>query len=210
MYSWPSLCKKIRAYRTYNDESLLPDLLSHLCVVRLGLYELSSQIQLILDQSEKVVSGPSFRCDDLVSSVYRFADDLLPRLVAMHAGYTLIVERMITALGMQDLVYGACAPSMIDPAVTAGPGQFDISSLCLRIWMTYEHAWNQRPIGTQFMHVPLTVSYMFAGPTMQAWILKSVNELDEHLRMEKPRIHHITILHIGRIYCGLDTPMAMM
>lgn len=204
MCSWPTLAKRIREYRTSRDVGQLPDLLSLLCSIRLALYRLSIRIQAIIDEGCKILVGPSLRGDDLVSDVYRYGDDKLPNLVAMHAACSLIVERMVTAIDAQDFVYPTCAPQMTNPVINTAPGQIDIQALCLRIWMTYEHAWHQRPIAAQFMHVPLTASYLYAGPAMQAWIIKAENALDDHHQLERKRFNPVVMDYLAKLYTGED------
>jgi hypothetical protein len=210
MCHWPNLAKAIRKYRASKDVNQLSDLLSRLCSVRLAMYRLSSTFQAIIDEGSKVLVGPSLRGDELVSEVYRYGDDGLARLVAIHAGFSLIVERMVTAINAQDFVYPACAPQMTDPAINTAPGQIDIQALCLRVWMTYEHAWQQRPIGAQFMHVPLTATFLYAGPAMQAWIIKCGNELDDYRQMEEERFNHVVEEYLARLYTGEDGHMLVL
>lgn len=210
MCHWPNLAKAIREYRASKDVSQLPDLLSRLCSVRLAMYRLSSTFQAIIDEGSLVLVGPSLRGDELVSEVYRYGEDGFERLIAMHAGFSLVLERMVTAINAQNFVYPACAPQMTDPAINTSPGQIDIQALCLRVWMTYEHAWRQRPIGAQFMHVPLISTFLYAGPAMQAWIIKSENELDDYRQMEEERFNYVVAEYLAKLYTGEDGRMLVL
>jgi len=207
MCLWPNVARGVRQCRNDNNPIKLIKTLSTLVELRLGLYEINLKLQAIFNQRKHVRIGQSLRGDDLVSLVFQYRNWEMARLVALHAGTSLIVERMISVLGAQQLVYTSCATEMKDPLINAEPGQVDIQSLCMRVWMTYEHAWTIRPIGSQFMLVPLISSYLYAGPAMQNWIIKTLNEMDEHRMLKNPRYNHASICRFARIYTGEEETM---
>jgi hypothetical protein len=71
----------------------------------------------------------------------------------MHAGATLLVERMIAVLKAEDMVPDSCGAEMMDPAKCVGVEhcQLDIKTLCLHIWISHEHARSARPMAAQYM-----------------------------------------------------------
>ena len=204
---WPNVARGVRQYRQTNDLTKFAETLGTLIALRLGLYKISSKIQALLDLGNDVRASVSLRGDQLVRSVLCYGNSDLARLVATHAGSSLIVERMVSVLGAQEFVYASCASEMSDSAINTGPGQIDIQSLCMRVWMTYEHAWSVRPIGSQFMLVPLISSYLFAGPAMQNWIINALNEMDEHRMLTNHRHNHASVSWLARLYTGEDEPM---
>jgi len=206
---WPNVARGVREYRQTNDSIKFAETLGTLIALRLGLYKINSKIQALLDLGNDVRASMSLRDDQLVSSVLCYHNSDLAWLVATHAGSSLIVERMMSVLGAQEFVYTSCMSEMSDSAINSGPGQIDIQSLCMRIWMTYEHAWSVRPIGSQFMLVPLISSYSFAGPAMQNWITNALNEMDEHRMLRNHRHTHTSISWLARLYTGEDEPMCI-
>ena len=161
-----------------------------------------------MDGWNGVLISPSLRGDGLVDTVFQYVGNILPKLVVMHAGVTLIVERMIAVLKVEDMVPDSCGAEMMDPAKCVGVEhcQLDIKTLRLRIWMSHEHARSSRPMAAQYMFSPLVASYLFVGPSMQDWILKPLNELDGY-HMDSERYDHAYVSNLALVYTSEDEPM---
>jgi hypothetical protein len=88
-----------------------------------------------MDGWNGVLIRPSLQDDDLVDTVFQYVGNTLPKLVVMHAGVTLLVERMIAVLKAEDMVLDSFRAEMMDPAKCLGVEhcQLDIKTLCLRI-----------------------------------------------------------------------------
>ncbi|KAF2099664.1 hypothetical protein NA57DRAFT_75167 [Rhizodiscina lignyota] len=198
---WSDLTSKIRELRSNRfPDTEARSLLQRLYAIKKQLDWLESVVQGMLDSGLHTTQVKAARPNSPFKNAIHYHLHWTATVFMMHAGFALIVNRMIRVVG-QSLMYD----SNLDFA--APIDQYN-DSLVHRICQSHDYAWRRRPIGVQYMSVPLTMAFMHAkSEAMNEWIVGALNDMDEHRMLEKPRFTSRTVEHLAKLYTGEVGPL---
>lgn len=198
--SWSGLASEVRAFRLSPDFHEGNDILrNRIAMFMQFMCAMNLKLKQYLSADVYVDEVPSIRDAKLFPTVYKFKDHRLATVMALHAGVSLVVKRMMRVVN----------PSSLQKHLDIMPWEIDDIEIISRIHRIYEYAWNLRPMGAAFMHIPLTMSFPYArSDRVRDWILRALNELDEHLSLGIARFSPQTVMRLAKMYTGEAPPNA--
>lgn len=194
MASWPELAIEVRRYLSGQLHDAESDTLRlRLTQISEHLSSVESQIQTLLSTGSPMKQMPSIRADDVLGVAFEFTEYTFALMLMLHASYTLIINSMT---------------SLLDQSKVSAEIDQQSAFLVDRVCRSYEYAWNRRPMGAQYMLVPLTVAFSRTkSESTREWLLKALNELDEHRMLSKPRFTEHSVTYLAQVYTGERGPL---
>jgi hypothetical protein len=189
MASWSRFASEMRKH---HQNTLFPTatikLQNDIRATKQRLDALEITIQEFLNDGQSAKLHQSIRGSQLFIEVLEFSECEFAVFLMLHASHTLIIQRMLQLLGMDS-------------------GDSTNSRYVLRICQSYEFAWKRRPVGAQYMHIPLQTAYPNTQNTaLREWILQALNDLDEHRSLPAPRYNDFSVCYLFKLYTGVIEP----
>jgi hypothetical protein len=200
MASWSDLAIETRRY--HDGQLSFPErhnLRQRLAKTKVCLDSIDVAIEELFSPETHVSQVQSVRNDPIFQTVLDFKDHAFALMLMLHDSYALIVNRMMYILDQSNNTQQSDPPK---------PRNTQIARLLARICRSYEYSWKRRPMGAQYMHVPLTVAFPHAKTeVMRAWILQALNDLDEHRMLPAPRFTASSVTYLAKVYTGENQPI---
>jgi hypothetical protein len=202
MVQWSNLAIEVRNFRNGQlSIAASSDLRQQLAKAKLTLDLIEIAIEERFASKLHVSRVKSVRRNPIIDEVLDYRDYKFAVLVMLHDSYTLIVHRMMYLLNQSQYTSEA---EMNDPWDAYNSRMFD------RICQSHEYAWKLRPMGAQYMSIPLTMAFRYAKTdVMRSWILQALNELNEHRLLSSPRFTGYSMTYLGEVYTGERPPFVV-
>ena len=199
---WSELALQVHNVRGGEANSAQSEALQQrLTTMWIFLTMVDARITELLASSTDVEMVQSIRDPAMFDTVYQFKNHSLASLVMLHATYVLLVDRMSTVVS-DDSLSGLSEDFSESPWKTKQP------HVLQRIYRAYEYAWKLRPLGSACIVIPLTMAFPYGTTALvRDWILRALNDLDEHLALSEPRYSAIDVFHQATSYVGEASPM---
>jgi hypothetical protein len=197
---WPDLITRIRALHSgllsSTDLEALKNLISKI-QSRLAAIDIFVEEHLATEEYATIV--PSVRADSPFNTVYAFRKLVGLELSNLLCAYILILSNMASHLKDFENV-SACKMQPLD---MRGRLTEYHKGLVVKVCRSFEFTTFRKPLLSDSCVLSLTVAYCYAeSEDLRNWILKSLNEADEHRLLTTPRYTPETVEFLNNLFIG--------